>query len=255
MLYVYTAHVSGAPFPWRDSQKPKQILEGLAARYGWGKVVIEPVLDQNGEESDWTLALLGRTYSLAAFDEAAKTVRRTEARARAKLERQKLQKQYEAEGLEFINLGASNSSLDAIAITSDTDLELEAAASFAEPDSDLLGAPDERLALHVMRDPSFPLELVTEHVETRPLYSALQEDIEQVCNGERKHLWATKCKFLYYSWSLLLSRNTVSYRARFRCGWTYSRSRSGRPVRWWISCRESLASVVFDECSRAMSFS
>ena len=187
--YVFTAHVSGAPFPWRDSQKPRQILEGLAARYGWGKVEIEPVLDQNGEASDWQLALLGRTYSLAALDEAARTARRTEARARVKLERQKLQKEYEAEGLGFINLGASNSHLDAIAISSDAD----ETATFAEPDEELLGAPDERLALQVMRDPSFPLELVTEHVETRPLYSALQEGIEQVCNGELRSLWATKC--------------------------------------------------------------
>lgn len=43
-----------------------------------------------------------------------------------------------------------------------------------------LGPAKERLALHALLHENFPLRLVTEHVETRPLYSPLQEGIEQV---------------------------------------------------------------------------
>ena len=42
------------------------------------------------------------------------------------------------------------------------------------------GPPDQRLALYAMLHESFPLRLTPEHVETRPLYSPLQEGIEQV---------------------------------------------------------------------------
>jgi dysferlin len=43
-----------------------------------------------------------------------------------------------------------------------------------------LGATRERLALHVLN--SFG-EIVPEHVETRPLYTAIQPDMEQVATS------------------------------------------------------------------------
>ena len=57
--------------------------------------------------------------------------------------------------------------------------DLESQEFRANPPAEL-GPANQRLALHAMLHDTFPVKLVPEHVETRPLYSPLQEGIEQV---------------------------------------------------------------------------
>lgn len=72
-----------------------------------------------------------------------------------------------------------------------------------------LGPAEERLALIALNDPAIGARLVPEHVETRPLYSPLQEGVEQVCLLSTVTLHYCTALYCVYSYICLILLSAI----------------------------------------------